>query len=410
MAGVKESGGLEQLTRRHGIKVPVGVDCSVEECSLAVGQIVGCESIRSASRMNHAMVLFLDSIDKVNKVVEQGIVVKDAHTMVFPLINPARKVMLSNVPPFIKDDVIERELLRYGQIVSAIKKIPVGCKSPLLKHVVSFKRQVFMVLKQGHEELNLSFKFTIDGFDYVIFVTTETMKCFNCNKEGHLYRFCPEKEKEKETNTIQTQNNNASVAEINVNENEQDESEVAINAAQPNATETKNDIRETTVGTKDADVVLEQELMEITEPNLELLNTKRKAIKSAHNEKNPKKSHIKEQIEIKDMTNAGACSEMEYSSESDSEKEISTQTMLKLREEEKYDLDKFRRFLQVTKGKRNVVVEDFFPNLANFIESARDVMKIVGGDGLVETEIYRLRKLVQKTKAQMKKDDLEGSQ
>lgn len=123
-----------------------------------------------------------------------------------------------------------------------------------------------------------------------------------------------------------------------------------------------------------------------------------------------KKSHIKEQIEIKDMTNAGACSEMEYSSESDSEKEISTQTMLKLREEEKYDLDKFRRFLQVTKGKRNVVVEDFFPNLANFIESARDVMKIVGGDGLVETEIYRLRKLVQKTKAQMKKDDLEGSQ
>lgn len=107
MAGVKESGGLEQLTRRHGIKVPVGVDCSVEECSLAVGQIVGCESIRSASRMNHAMVLFLDSIDKVNKVVEQGIVVKDAHTMVFPLINPSRKVMLSNVPPFIKDDVLE---------------------------------------------------------------------------------------------------------------------------------------------------------------------------------------------------------------------------------------------------------------------------------------------------------------
>lgn len=37
-------------------------------------------------------------------------------------------------------------------------------------------------------------------------------------------------------------------------------------------------------------------------------------------------------------------------------------------------------------------------------------MKNVGGDGLAETEVYRLKKLVQKTRAQMKKDDLEGSQ
>lgn len=101
--------------------------------------------------------------------------------------------------------------------------------------------------------------------------------------------------------------------------------------------------------------------MQITEPNLKLLNIKRKAIKSAQNEKKNPKRDIKKQTEIKDTTKTSFSSEIKYSSESDSEKEISTQTMLNLKEEEKYDLDKFCKFLQLTKGKRNVVVEDFFP-------------------------------------------------
>lgn len=54
--------------------------------------------------------------------------------------------------------------------------------------------------------------------------------------------------------------------------------------------------------------------MEITEPNLELLNARRKALKSAHN--NKKQSHIKKKMEIKDMTKTRVCSKMEYLSES----------------------------------------------------------------------------------------------
>lgn len=64
----------EQLTRQHGIKVPVGVECSVEECVLVVGEVVGHSSIRSASRMNGAVVLFLDKVEKVNTVVANGLV------------------------------------------------------------------------------------------------------------------------------------------------------------------------------------------------------------------------------------------------------------------------------------------------------------------------------------------------
>lgn len=176
------SGGaaFEQLTRRHGIKVPVGAESSVEEVSLAIGNIVGCDSIRSASRMDGAVVLFFDKIDKVNEVVEKGITLNDSFVKVFPLVNPAKKVLLSNVPPFIKDETIERELSRHGQMVSTLKRIPLGCKSPLLKHVVSFRRQVYMVLKSEVEDLNIVLKFKIDGFDYVIFASTESLKCFGC--------------------------------------------------------------------------------------------------------------------------------------------------------------------------------------------------------------------------------------
>lgn len=60
-----EAMAFEQLTRRHGIKVPVGVDCSIEECSLTVGEVVGHSCIKLASRMNSAIVLFLETIEKV---------------------------------------------------------------------------------------------------------------------------------------------------------------------------------------------------------------------------------------------------------------------------------------------------------------------------------------------------------
>lgn len=101
--------GLEQLTCWHAVKLSPAVSCSVEECSLAVGELVGYGSMKSASRMNNAVVIFLDSADKVHRMVESGMVIRDTLTPALSLVNPAKKVIISNVQSFIRNDLLERE-------------------------------------------------------------------------------------------------------------------------------------------------------------------------------------------------------------------------------------------------------------------------------------------------------------
>ncbi|TWW54279.1 hypothetical protein D4764_0188260 [Takifugu flavidus] len=132
---------LTGLSRRHGVKVGAGSVLSVEEVALAVGQEIGHGSVKSAARMNRAVVLFVEKVEQANRLVETGITVGGQFVQVTPLMQPAARITLSNVPPFISDEFLERELSRHGKLVSPIRKLMSGCRSPLLRHVVSHRRQ-----------------------------------------------------------------------------------------------------------------------------------------------------------------------------------------------------------------------------------------------------------------------------
>lgn len=71
------------------------------------------------------------------------------------------KVIVSNVPPFIKNEEIEKGLACFGKFASAIKMIPLGCKNSALKHAMSFRRQALMFLNEP--ELDLSFRVCLEG-------------------------------------------------------------------------------------------------------------------------------------------------------------------------------------------------------------------------------------------------------
>ncbi|TWW61838.1 Transposon TX1 uncharacterized 82 kDa protein ORF 1 [Takifugu flavidus] len=168
--------GLEKLTCRHGVKLSPPAGVSVEECVLAVGEILGHGGVKSASRMNSMVVVFVDSTDKADELLVAGVVVNGELTPVFSL-SPVKKVIVSNVPPFLKNDLLLRELSRHGRVVSPMSYSSCS-KSPLLRHVVSFRRQVSMVLNDNKEELKLTLRFRVDEFDYTVYVTTDSLKCF----------------------------------------------------------------------------------------------------------------------------------------------------------------------------------------------------------------------------------------
>ncbi len=94
--------------------------------------------------MNKAVVVFLKDEQLVHRLIESGISVSGTFVHVQLLVTPTSKVTISNVPPFISDAEIERELTRFGKLASGIRMVPLGCKNANLKHVLSFRRQVFV--------------------------------------------------------------------------------------------------------------------------------------------------------------------------------------------------------------------------------------------------------------------------
>ncbi|KAI4889036.1 hypothetical protein NFI96_021780 [Prochilodus magdalenae] len=159
---------------------------TVEDVLLAVGEQVGCEHICSASRMNRAVMVFLEKESLVSSLIESGIGVKGVLVQVSPLSAPAIRVVISNVPPFIKN-----ELARFGKFASTMKMIPLGCKSTAVKHVLSFRRQVFMFLASCDQHLDISFRCKHGDGSYVVFASTERLRCFECGDIGHKQFGCP---------------------------------------------------------------------------------------------------------------------------------------------------------------------------------------------------------------------------
>lgn len=102
------SDGFSNLSARHACKcMPTDESISIENVLVAIGREIGAQNIMSASRMNKAIVVFLKEIEMVSQLVECGLTVQDVFVPVLPLSNLSKKVMISNVPPFISDKALE---------------------------------------------------------------------------------------------------------------------------------------------------------------------------------------------------------------------------------------------------------------------------------------------------------------
>lgn len=420
------SDGLLLLTARHGCKCMPDESITVEDVLNAIGVDLGASNILSASRMNKAIVVFLKEESMVDDLVERGLTVGNVFVSVLPLSNLAKKVMLSNVPPFISNDSLERLLVRYGKLVGPIKMIPLGLKNPDLKHIMSFRRQTHMVLNADCQSLNVSAKITVQGKGYTIFISTESMKCFNCARYGHIKQACPllveavsEVENGDEpanTQQVTPATENHSVGE-SINENIEDVDQVAMMtlsgdrddqieseslsnvSANEQSVETLlhvgvvNDsvtAGENELGVPDGQIKVAGETQMLTE-NLSQNIIDTKLLEPELGESQPVDD---------DSTDSATSDETgvtEMNSQGNTEGKAS---VFKLKSY--YSVQQINNFLDATFNQRRPKIEGFFPDLQLFVESVAVAMRKSTLEEIDQPKRYRLKKYMSTVRQKLK--------
>lgn len=194
VVGMASNKEMPSLSIRHGVRVVPDPSVAVEEVLLAAGEQVGHENISYASRMNKAVVVFLKEERFVSQLIGTGIFLNDIFVHVSPLAVPSTRITVSGVPPFIPNEVLERELQRFGKFASAFRTVSLGCKDVKLKHVQSLRRQVFMFLDSQTQTLDVNFRVNHGEGFYMVYASSGSIKCFECGDVGHKRFACPHRQ------------------------------------------------------------------------------------------------------------------------------------------------------------------------------------------------------------------------
>ncbi|KAA8581186.1 hypothetical protein FQN60_002767, partial [Etheostoma spectabile] len=136
------------------------------------------------AKMNKAVVVFMKDEQLVHQLIESGVYIRDS-------LVPSTRITVSGVPPFITNEVLEKELRRFGKFASGFKTVTLGCKDPKLQHVQSLRRQVFMFLDSATQTLEVSFRVRHGDGSYMVYASSGQMKCFECGGVGHKRFACP---------------------------------------------------------------------------------------------------------------------------------------------------------------------------------------------------------------------------
>ena len=193
------SPGTSPPSIRQGVRiVPPENDISVEEVLLAVGEQVGHDKLCFASRMNKAVVVFLNEEIQVYQLIESGLIIRDGFVQVSPLSVPSTWITVSGVPSFISNKLLQSELRRFGKFASGFRTLNLGCKNPKLKHVQSLRRQAFMLLDSPTNTLEVSFRVKYGDGHYMVYASSGSLKCFECGDVGHKRFSCPHKQRPDE--------------------------------------------------------------------------------------------------------------------------------------------------------------------------------------------------------------------
>jgi hypothetical protein len=444
-AGMELGSDFSRLTLDHGCKCTPDDSMSIEDVLIAISEQVGGLNIKSASRMNRALVIFLKEVVMVDELLEKGLVVNNTFLPVMPLSNPSKKVVISNVPPFIKEGTLKEILERYGKLTAPIKMIPLGLKNPNFKHVMSFRRFTYMIPNSQNEPLNLVLKIAVEGKDYTIFITSDNMRCFLCGEHGHQKQTCPkqqsvnilagsqttvqEKNAGVKENNASVQENNAAVQEKNAAGKENNaavqENNASVHEVIDKVVERKVEINDVNTGDDTVDGPTSANAVgrknESTEAQKVTSQSKNRDedLLMEYVETNDKNDDKLEEVVNENCSQSFTAGSSVARSDSDSDECESVGSFLEMGdidlsqtgtselsgcETKVYSTKEISAFLDETKGVRNPQFDLFFPDLRRFLVSCRDVMTNATVEEFSRQKRYRLKKIITKVKKMIHQD------
>lgn len=160
---------------------------------LAISKFTAPANIISASRISkNRYCIFLNNQNTANELVQnhQKIVVNNEEIIIRKLINPSKRITLSNVYPVIPDNSIIKALHEIGvRTTSAVFPLRTVNSSELFAHVTSFRRQIY-INPEDYHKLPGSLVIKQEETPFHIFITDDTLTCFTCNQNGHISSSC----------------------------------------------------------------------------------------------------------------------------------------------------------------------------------------------------------------------------
>lgn len=161
----------------------------------AISEITGPKNITFASRMsNNRICIYLSSVQAVDNLIESHgkVTVLDNEICIRRLITPARRIIVSNVSPYIPHETIAAALKAIGlKLVSQISFLRAGIPGDEFSHVLSFRRQVYVTPLENNATLPTSIIIKYEETNQRVFLTFDDMTCFLCKQPNHVVANCP---------------------------------------------------------------------------------------------------------------------------------------------------------------------------------------------------------------------------
>ena len=190
---VINEGPFKEITRNNGVSLNASDSIPIQSYIESFLKQQPAKNIVSASRISNGRIaVYLNSRQAVIEAVQKGLSHNGTFYELTPLVKPTTRITLSNVYPEIPNSVLIANLSPFCKVVSQIRPIPLGLKNKELSHIMSFRRQVQVLISENvtpPDHINLVHA----GNNYRVFLSTESVRCFKCGEFGHVSRSCKKK-------------------------------------------------------------------------------------------------------------------------------------------------------------------------------------------------------------------------